>query len=65
MIYILFKGAGHWLVANRNFLEERRSKRKNISGSRFEVQSGKHEKRRPKSASNTLDAHFLVRMLSR
>ncbi|XP_016365753.1 X-ray radiation resistance-associated protein 1-like [Sinocyclocheilus rhinocerous] len=54
------EGAGHWLVANRNTLEERTSKRKNISGSRFEVHSGKHEQRRPESASNTLDAQLFL-----
>uniref|UniRef100_A0A8C1Z628 X-ray radiation resistance associated 1 n=1 Tax=Cyprinus carpio TaxID=7962 RepID=A0A8C1Z628_CYPCA len=48
----------HWLVANRNTLEERTSKRKNISGSHFELHSGKHEKRQPESASNCLDAQL-------
>ncbi|XP_043077759.1 X-ray radiation resistance-associated protein 1 [Puntigrus tetrazona] len=52
------EGAGHWLVANRNILDERTSKRKNISESPFEVQ--KHEKRRPESARNTLDAQRLL-----
>uniref|UniRef100_A0A671LUB5 X-ray radiation resistance-associated protein 1-like n=1 Tax=Sinocyclocheilus anshuiensis TaxID=1608454 RepID=A0A671LUB5_9TELE len=51
-----------WLVANRDTLEDRTSKRKNISGSRFEVHSGKHEKRQPESASNCLDAQLFVRM---
>ncbi|XP_073680363.1 X-ray radiation resistance-associated protein 1 [Garra rufa] len=54
------EGAGHWLVANRNTLEERTSKRKNTSGSSFELHSGKHEKRRPESASNTLDAQLFL-----
>lgn len=63
-IIYFFKGAGHWLVAHRNTLEEGISKRKNVSGSCFEVQSGKHEKGRPESASSTLDAQLLVRMLS-
>ncbi|XP_042567380.1 X-ray radiation resistance-associated protein 1 [Cyprinus carpio] len=54
------KRAGHWLVANRNTLEERTSKRKNISGSHFELHSGKHEKRQPESASNCLDAQLFL-----
>lgn len=62
MIFI-FKGAGHWLVAHRNTLEEGVSKRKNVSGSCFEVHSGKRENGRPVTASNTLDAQLLVRML--
>ncbi|XP_052392811.1 X-ray radiation resistance-associated protein 1 [Carassius gibelio] len=54
------EGAGHWLVANRNTLEERTSKRKNISGSGFEVHSRKHEKRQPENASNCLDAQLIL-----
>ncbi|XP_056118928.1 X-ray radiation resistance-associated protein 1 [Rhinichthys klamathensis goyatoka] len=54
------EGAGHWLVAHRNTLEEGISKRKNVSGSCFEVHSGKHEKGRPESASSTLDAQLLI-----
>ncbi|XP_048021421.1 X-ray radiation resistance-associated protein 1-like [Megalobrama amblycephala] len=56
------EGAGHWLVAHRNTLEEEISKRKNVSGSCFEVNSGKHEKGRPASASNTLDAQLLIKL---
>ncbi|XP_067280085.1 X-ray radiation resistance-associated protein 1 isoform X2 [Pseudorasbora parva] len=54
------EGAGHWLVAHRNTLEEGISKRTKVSGSCFEVHSGKHEKRRPDSASSTLDAQLLM-----
>ncbi|XP_077089146.1 X-ray radiation resistance-associated protein 1 isoform X3 [Siphateles boraxobius] len=54
------EGAGHWLVAHRNALEEGISKRKNVSGSWFEVHSGKHEKGRPESASSALDAQLLI-----
>ncbi|XP_067232505.1 X-ray radiation resistance-associated protein 1 [Chanodichthys erythropterus] len=56
------EGAGHWLVAHRNTLEEGISKRKNVSGSCFEMHSGKHEKGRPASASNTLDAQLLIKL---
>nr|XP_055036336.1 X-ray radiation resistance-associated protein 1 [Misgurnus anguillicaudatus] len=48
------KGAGHWLVAHRNTLEERISKKTKVS--HVEVHSGK----RPERAGNILDAELLV-----
>ncbi|XP_003200914.4 X-ray radiation resistance-associated protein 1 isoform X1 [Danio rerio] len=50
------EGAGHWLVAHRNALEEEISKRKNISD--LEVHFGKEGK--GVQASNTLEAQLLI-----
>ncbi|XP_056302678.1 X-ray radiation resistance-associated protein 1 [Danio aesculapii] len=50
------EGAGHWLVAQRNALDEEISKRKNISD--VEVHFGKEGK--GVQASNTLDAQLLI-----
>ncbi|XP_056586144.1 X-ray radiation resistance-associated protein 1 isoform X2 [Triplophysa dalaica] len=56
------EGAGHWLVAHRNALEERIFEKKRVTGSHIKVYSGKREQGRPECASTVLDAQLLVKL---
>ncbi|KAA0720052.1 X-ray radiation resistance-associated protein 1 [Triplophysa tibetana] len=56
------EGAGHWLVAHRNALEERIFEKKRVTGSQNKVNSGKHGQGRPEGASTVLDAQLLVKL---